>query len=185
MGYILENDLSDFVLLGHSFGGTVICKVAEQLSKRIRRLVFLNAFVLKDGNSLNDEVPSYYRELFDKLVQESSDYTVMLPFSIWKEAFINDADLDLAKSAYDQLSSEPYQLFQEKLEMKRFYSLNTPRSFINCTEDVALPPGEWGWHPRMSSRLGYFRLVEMPGSHEVLFTNPQALARRIIEAGAD
>jgi hypothetical protein len=37
----------------------------------------------------------------------------------------------------------------------------------------------------MSSRLGLHRLVQMPGSHELLFTNPIALARKIIEAGRD
>jgi hypothetical protein len=69
--------------------------------------------------------------------------------------------------------------------MKKFYSLEIPRSYLNCTEDIALPPGEWGWHPRMSSRLGLFRLVQMPGSHEVLFTNPKGLAEKLIEAGRD
>jgi hypothetical protein len=33
--------------------------------------------------------------------------------------------------------------------------------------------------------LGLFRLVECPGSHEVLFTNPARLAQAIMEAGRD
>jgi hypothetical protein len=37
----------------------------------------------------------------------------------------------------------------------------------------------------MSSRLGLHRLVQMPGSHEVVFSNPLALADKIIEAGRD
>jgi pimeloyl-ACP methyl ester carboxylesterase len=44
--YIVSKDLTDVVLLGHSFGGTIIAKVAEAISDRIRRLIFLNAFVL-------------------------------------------------------------------------------------------------------------------------------------------
>ncbi|MGI0029345.1 MAG: hypothetical protein ACREAQ_06520, partial [Nitrososphaera sp.] len=104
---------------------------------------------------------------------------------IWREAFINDADLELATSTYASLSPEPYQLFNDKLDLKKFYSLEIPRSYLNCTEDIALPPGEWGWHPRMSSRLGLFRLVQMPGSHEALFTNPRGLAEKIVEAGRD
>jgi pimeloyl-ACP methyl ester carboxylesterase len=183
--YILSNDLRDFILVGHSFGGTILSKVAEVMPERIRRLVFWNAFVLRDGNCLNDEVPPHYRALFDQIVQQSSDNTVMLPFPIWREAFINDADLDLARATYGSLSPEPYQLFNDKLDLKKFYSLETPRSYLNCTEDIALPPGEWGWHPRMSTRLGLFRLVQMPGSHEVLFTNPKGLSEKLIEAGRD
>jgi hypothetical protein len=37
----------------------------------------------------------------------------------------------------------------------------------------------------MSSRLGLYRLVQMPGSHESIFTNPQLLADKFVEAGRD
>ena len=76
----------------------------------------------------------------------------MLPFTIWREAFINDADLKLVQFGYSQLSPEPYQPFGQKLDLKKFYSLDIPKSYINATEDIALPQGEWGWHPRMSNR---------------------------------
>ena len=139
----------------------------------------------EDGNSLMHEGPSQYHELFDELVKESNDYTIVLPFPIWRDAFINDADLALAKSAYERLSPEPYQLYWDKLDMQKFYALDIPKSFLNCTEDIALPPGEWGWHPRMSNRLGLYRLVQMPGSHEAIFTKSIGLAEKIIEAGRD
>lgn len=183
--FIIKKDLQDIVLVGHSFGGTIISRVAPSIAARIRRLVFWNAFVCNDGNSLMDEVPPHYRQLFSNLVEGSDDHTVTLPFPIWRDGFINDADSALAAAAYGQLSPEPFQPFLDKLNMKPFQALETPRSFLNCTEDIALPPGEWGWHPRMSSRLGLYRLVQMPGSHEVIFTNPKGLAEKIIEAGRD
>jgi hypothetical protein len=37
----------------------------------------------------------------------------------------------------------------------------------------------------MSSRLGLYRLVQMPGGHEVIFSDPNGLADKIIEAGRD
>jgi pimeloyl-ACP methyl ester carboxylesterase len=183
--YIEEHGLSDFVLVGHSFGGSIISKVAEAIPGRIKRLVFLNGFVLRDGMSLRDEIPPQQAELMEELSKESSDGAVTLPFPLWREAFMNDADLDLAKSTYAQLSPEPSQPTKDKLDLKKFYSLEIPKSYINCTEDTALPPGEWGWHPRMSGRLGLYRLVQMPGSHEVIFTNPAGLAEKILEAGRD
>jgi hypothetical protein len=54
---------------------------------------------------------------------------------------------------------------------------------IRGTEDTRLPPGEWGWHPRISNRLGLNRLVEMTGGHGVIYTNPARLADKIVEAG--
>ena len=179
-------DLRDFVLVGHSYGGTIIARLAEEIPDRIRRLVFWNAFVPRPGHSLNDETPPHYQALFQQLAAASADQSVMLPYPIWREAFINDADEALAKSSYDSLSSEPFQPFIDKLDLTRFYQTALPKSYLNCTEDQALPQGaEWGWHPRMSQRLGLFRLVQMPGSHEVMFTNPVGLADKLVEAGRD
>jgi pimeloyl-ACP methyl ester carboxylesterase len=180
---IAARDLRDFVLVGHSYGGVVIARLAEEIPDRIRRLVFWNAFVPQAGNSLNDEVPPHYRALFEQLSAASPDKSVMLPYPIWREAFINDADEALAKSSYESLSPEPYQPFVDKIDLARFYKTQIPKSYLNCTEDEALPPGEWGWHPRMSNRLGLYRLVQMPGSHEVVFTNPTLLADKLVEAG--
>jgi len=184
--YIIGKDLTDIILLGPSFGGTIIAKVAEAIGDRIKRLIFLDAFILNDGESLKDNIPAHLQQLMDRLAKESDDNTMMMPFDLWREVFINDADLELAKSSYAQLSSQPYQPFIDKLDLKQFYSLPIPKSYLYCTEDNVLPQGEqWGWHPRMSNRLELFRLVQMPGGHEVMFSNPIGLAEKIIVAGRD
>lgn len=184
--FIVDEGLEDVVLVGHSFGGTVIPKVAETIPDRIERLVFQNAFVLEDGTSLMDDIPPHYRELFRQLSEGSDDGAFLLPFPVWRDGFINDADGDLARSAYERLSPEPFQPLADEVDMEAFYSLEIPKSYINATEDNTLPQGpEWGWHPRMSNRLGLFRLIQMPGSHEVVFTNPNGLADKIIEAGRE
>jgi pimeloyl-ACP methyl ester carboxylesterase len=43
--------LTDVVLCGHSYGGMVISGVAEQMAPAIRSIVFLDAFVPRDGDS--------------------------------------------------------------------------------------------------------------------------------------
>jgi pimeloyl-ACP methyl ester carboxylesterase len=183
--FIVDKSLSDFVLVGHSFGGTFISKVAEAIPEKIRRLVFQNAFVVRDGHSVLDESPPATAGLFQKMAQESPDNSFLLPFPVWRETFINDGDLETAQRTFALLSPEPLQPAKDKLDLRKFYSLDIPKSYINCTEDIALPPGEWGWHPRMSNRLGLYRLVQMPGSHEVMFTNPVGLAEKILEVGRD
>ena len=40
-------------------------------------------------------------------------------------------------------------------------------------------------HTLEPHRLGLYRLVQMPGSHEVIFTNPNRLADKLVEAGRD
>jgi pimeloyl-ACP methyl ester carboxylesterase len=54
--YLVEDNLKDIVLVGHSYGGMIITGVANSVPERIRRLVYWNAFVPNDGESLYDMV---------------------------------------------------------------------------------------------------------------------------------
>jgi pimeloyl-ACP methyl ester carboxylesterase len=184
VNFVVSNDLSDFVLVGHGYAGTLISKVVEAIPERVRRVVFWSAFVLNDGETTLENLPGD-TEVYAKMAAESDDNTFTIPFDVWRDVFINDGDPDLAQSAYAQLSPEPFGPWVEPLEMAKFQQLATPRSFLVGTEDMVLPPGEAGWHPRMSSRLGTFRLVQMPGSHEAIFTKPITVADKIVEAGRD
>jgi pimeloyl-ACP methyl ester carboxylesterase len=38
--FIVDRDLTDVVLVGHSYGGTIVSKVVEAVSDRVRRLVY-------------------------------------------------------------------------------------------------------------------------------------------------
>jgi pimeloyl-ACP methyl ester carboxylesterase len=186
MDLIVERDLTDMVLVGHSYGGTAISKVVELVPDRVRRLVYVAGFVLNDNESVEDAAPPEYRKLYREIATASADDTVQLPFDIWRHSFINDGDEDLARSTYARLWPEPYQPIIEPLDLKKFHSLPTPKSYILGSEDIAQPEGtEWGWHPRFTDRLGDHRFLEMPGSHEVIFTNPGGLAAKIIEAARD
>lgn len=49
---ILFENLHDVVLLGHSYGGMVVTGVADSLPDRINRLIYLDAFVPEDGQSV-------------------------------------------------------------------------------------------------------------------------------------
>src|SRR3989442_1257803 len=47
--FIENHDLRNVVLAGHSMGGLVISGVAQKIPKRIKRVVFVTAFVMLDG----------------------------------------------------------------------------------------------------------------------------------------
>ena len=182
--YLRQHDLRDVRLVGHSYGGMVISKVVDVMPERIRRLVYVNAFVPQPGESLNDMVPPMYVGLFDSIAAASNG-AVMLPFPIWREAFINDADLALATSAFERLNLQPYKTFTDKISLTQpLAALQIGKSYINCRQDTALPHS-LPWHPRLSERLGLFRLVECPGSHEIWFTDPQTIANAVIAAGRE
>lgn len=54
---IKHEELSDVVLVGHSYGGMVVTGVADALADKIRSLVYLDAFVPESGQALVDLAP--------------------------------------------------------------------------------------------------------------------------------
>jgi pimeloyl-ACP methyl ester carboxylesterase len=55
---LFYEDLTDVVLIGHSYGGMVATAVADRLPERIRKVIYLDAFVPRDGQSLRDLSPA-------------------------------------------------------------------------------------------------------------------------------
>ncbi len=58
-------DLHDIVLVGHSYGGMVITGVAQQVPDRIARLIYLDALLPEDGQSVNTLFPKEKRTIKD------------------------------------------------------------------------------------------------------------------------
>jgi pimeloyl-ACP methyl ester carboxylesterase len=71
---VLEmDDLSDVILVGHSYGGLVVCGAAERASKRIRRLVYLDALVPRHGQSGFDLNSHQFREKVEQDARDNGD----------------------------------------------------------------------------------------------------------------
>lgn len=73
---IIFEDLKDIVLVGHSYGGMVISGVADRVPGRIRKLIFLDAFVPNDGES----VKSMQGEAFDGMLRMEKDGYLVPPW---------------------------------------------------------------------------------------------------------
>jgi hypothetical protein len=148
-------------------------------------LVYWNAFVPNDGESVTDTMPAQYIDLFRAVSTERGNGCVVLPFPIWREAFINDADLETARRAYGVLNPQPFKTLTDKISLKIDPAdMKIAKSYVNCTEDISLPH-HFPWHPRLWRKLGLFRLIQVPGSHELCFSDPKRLALALMEAGRD
>lgn len=184
--FIKQKDLKDIILLGHSFGGSVIQTVSQQVPDRIKRLVFFDAFVPLDGQSLADQFPADSLKYFEQLRDNSGNNTITLPFPLFRDTFVNTASLAEAQAFYKQAPPEPASPLFEKLDLKKFYSLQIPKSYLYLTEDTAIPQGPYGFHPTQSSHLGVFRFIEGKGDHmTTVRTEPKMLAELMVKAGRD
>src|SRR5260370_38120550 len=96
----------------------VIPGFRDRAAERFRRLTYWNAFVPNDGECLNDMVPPQYIGLFEAIHAERGDGSVVLPFPIWREAFIKVPDLDCAQRAHDTPNPHPLKTFTDKISLR-------------------------------------------------------------------
>ncbi len=183
--YLRERDLRDVVIAGHSYGGMIVSGLYDRMPERFRRLVYWNAFVPHDGESLIDLAPPHMGGLFHQLAEASGDGSFALPYPVWRDVFFNDGDDEAARAAHERLSPQAIATFADAI------ALGSPpaawevgKSYVNSLMDAAMPHSK-GWHPFLSERLGMFRLIQAMGGHEGLFVDPAGTARALHMAGRD
>ena len=168
------------VLVGHSFGGSVISRVAELRPERCRGLVYCSAFVPRDGERVADSLPAEFVEFLEQAAAARDDRAIELPDSALRDGFANTADEETLARIRALLVPEPYAPIFDTLELPSFASLRVPMVYISCRDDRTMPPGTF--HPGQSSRLGAPTVIEIDGDHESLFTAPERLADALLEA---
>ncbi|MDZ7288359.1 MAG: alpha/beta hydrolase [candidate division KSB1 bacterium] len=73
-------DLTGVVLVGHSYGGMVITGVAHRVPERISRLVYVDAMLTLDGESMFDLMGEQGREFFLNLANIKGEGWKIPPF---------------------------------------------------------------------------------------------------------
>jgi pimeloyl-ACP methyl ester carboxylesterase len=178
-----RHDLRDVTLVGHSWGGYPLTAAAPRLAPRLRKLVYWSAFVPAEGRSLMDEVPPHYAEMFRQLAAASGDDSIVFPYEVFTNAFMQDGDESAQRLVHGLLVPQPLRYFTETVTPVDPAALGVPASYVVGTEDLALPPGEYGWTPRFPQRLGRETpVVEYAGSHEAQFTRPDELTAALLKA---
>ena len=121
-------ELSDVVLCGHSYGGCVISGVADRIPDRISELVYLDAFVLQDGESAHDALPSAQRDLQLELTRHHGEGWRVPP--IPAEVFaVNATDIEWVNR---QCTMQSLATFQQAIKLKGAGAAK-PATFILAT----------------------------------------------------
>lgn len=181
--YVVSRDLRDIVLIGHSWGGFPVSGAAAALADRIDRLVYWSAFVPLTGESLIDLCPPPYGDMFRGSAAGSRDNSVMFPFEVFSAAFMQDADAQTQQVVHPLLERQPFHTMNESLDLDEWQRLALPSVYLIADDDLALPPGEFGWLPRFAERLpDGSPVLHTPGSHEAQLTTPDTLAASFVEA---
>lgn len=168
-GVIEAEELDDFVLVGHSFGGIAISGVAERMPQRIRHLVYLDALILEPGQRVFDALPPALVAERLKAAETTGGLGVPPPPP---SSFGVSDPADIAWLAR-RMTPHPLGTYEEAMPIRGPVGAGRPCTYVCATDPVYAPldasrrwargrPG-WAWH-------------EIATGHDVMVTAPGPLA---------
>ncbi|MEM6992167.1 MAG: alpha/beta hydrolase [Myxococcota bacterium] len=177
-------DLNDVVLVGHSYGGTVITVAADRSAARIRRVVYLDGSAPDHGQA---STGAFAEGTEDKLAEMSSGTDWLLP-PLPLEA-VGFTDLADGEWVDMRRRSHPMRTLYEPIELKRGKADPPfPISYVAHTRKQALVE-LFGADPLApfveKARERGWRLREIEAGHDAMLTHPDAVARVLEEEAAE
>jgi pimeloyl-ACP methyl ester carboxylesterase len=166
LGVIKHEELNDFVLIGHSYGGMVATGVADRVPDRISQLIYLDAFVPRDGQSLLDlQGPDAARGMRERV--KAGDGWRVEP-----NPPPPDTPPDDLKWIQAHRMAQPLKCFDTPVRLKNG-DTKLPRAYIYCLRRPAADPFR-AFAERAKQEHWDYR--EIDASHSPHVTAPEALA---------
>ena len=168
--------ISRGVLVGHSMGGLVIPKAAELASARVAHLVFLAAVVVPDGGTLARTLMTPAgRAMMTGNAAARGDGTFLYPAEMAWTRWMGDmprSDPRVSR-AISLLTPQSLRPFVEPVDLRVFYGMRVPTTYIRCLEDKAIVPARAA---ECAGRLGVAP-VDMNCAHDAMLSQPDELAQ--------
>lgn len=167
-------ELSDVLLCGHSYGGCVIGGAADSVPDRIRALVYLDAFVLEDGEALIDLLPPEQVRSMRQLARDIGEGWKVPP--IPAEAFkVNPRD---AAWVNRQCTPQALAAFEERIKLTSAFSRIKDVTHILATGYTQGSPFP-ACHDR-AKKKGW-KTRTMASGHDVMLDLPDELTAFLLE----
>jgi pimeloyl-ACP methyl ester carboxylesterase len=168
LGVLKYEDLQGVVLLGYSMSDAVITGVAEEAAERIGHLVYLDAYVLEDGQSIADQLGG---EIMVGVQQASQLYG-----DGWR--------IPHDPPDADRRTDQSIKLLFDHLKVKNPAAAELPRTYIYCTEgaqDIGplhLPITQAAETAKVGDKWRYHELTT---GHTPMWTKPYELVDLLLD----
>jgi pimeloyl-ACP methyl ester carboxylesterase len=161
-------DLTDVVLVGHSYGGMPITIVADREPERLSRVVYLDAFAPRDGDCAWTERPD-----LERFMTSHASRGLIPPIP---PEYVG-ADPEHCELLRERLTTTPLRCLAEPVALGGAGE-SVPRTYIWCTQSGFTPVAE-----RVKAAPGWdYR--ELDTKHMAMFTAPREVAALLLELAA-
>ena len=179
LNHLFFEDVTGVTLVGHSYGGMVISGVADRMPERIRHLVYLDAFLPRNGESIMDlnkgegEMTLNLADgwkLSPRRLPRDVNAPAPTPAEEWRRA--RTAPMPLHTMDRPLVLSQP-------LEQRPF-----SRTYVKASADL-MPPAGMGnpafWRAaEFARRDPSWQYLELPTTHNVPVTMPAELTQILL-----
>jgi pimeloyl-ACP methyl ester carboxylesterase len=166
--------LDDVVLCGHSYGGMVVTGVADAIPSRISALVYLDAYVPKDGESIWDYLGDQRRET---ILKDAAPFGGRAVRSPPVEHFgVNERDQPWVRA---KLTPQPMRTLTQAIRLTGSYESSRRRWYVYAKG----PSSMEGWYKELREDPAWTIRVTDCG-HDQMLDLPDEVANILVRAAS-
>lgn len=194
IGVLDYEELSDAVLVGHSYAGIVVTAVADRRPERLNAVVYFDSAPIPDGLALTDIQPEESREAQRRDVDELGegwrwpvpDRAVLETGAFGSTAGLSDEHF---RSIADRGTAQPYKTFTSKVALAHPAPPGVRRAAIFCNEGGITVEAIRSLLAQQDPRAILFagadwELFDLPTGHWAMFSEP-AMSAELLARIAD
>lgn len=155
---ILYEDLQNVILVGHSSGGMIISGVADSIPERIRQLIYFEALIPENGESLIDIIGQ------GNLTLEAENGFIIPPWVAPEQAPPKDVP-------------HPYKTWTDRIVLNNPDRENIPATFILTVEKGTAPEDDEFSSQANRARSKGWNVVKLEADHNAQWSAPGELVR--------
>jgi pimeloyl-ACP methyl ester carboxylesterase len=165
-------ELSGVILCGHSYGGCVVTGVADRVPAQIGALVYVDAFVLENGQCLNDTIPPEVRNQRLAQAKEVGEGWKLPPISA-EEFNVNPRDRDWVNR---QSTMQTLACFEQPVRLTG--ALNQIKNVTYILASGWSPSPFPQFHEKAKARG--WKTITIECGHDVMLDRPGELAELLV-----
>lgn len=165
-------DLRDVVLVGHSYGGMVVTGASGRIPDRVRRVVYLDAFVPEDGRCALDYVVP---ERAARMREEGgrTGFVSPPPVSLW--GLTKPEHVDFVRP---RETAQPFRTFTQPVRIADPKACaKLPKTFVYCSSP---PTGTFDQFAARYRNDSAWRFHELKCGHDAMILMPEAVAEILV-----